>query len=175
MGHASPSRSPAAQPCSVATQVERWAHGCHLTGPRPCSRLWRAVPWTQLCVRRKAHGITLTPTGTSVLRRARALLRQAADLEAEARDDTDELSGALPVGCYLTIAPTVLPRVLRGFGEVHPRVTIDFREGTQDALQQQLLDGELDLAVLYELDVLPEIDRVELSACGPTSLTPEAT
>ena len=58
------------------------------------------------------HGITLTPTGRSILRLAGALLRQATDLEAEARDDADELSGALAVGCYLTIAPTVI-RALR--------------------------------------------------------------
>src|SRR3954467_4876778 len=39
----------------------------------------------QLLRRRKAKGVSLTPTGEAVLARARALLYQAAELEADAR------------------------------------------------------------------------------------------
>ncbi|WP_034271380.1 LysR family transcriptional regulator [Haloechinothrix halophila] len=126
----------------------------------------------QLCVRRKAHGITLTPTGAQVLRQARALLRQAGELETDGASNEDELVGRLALGCYLTLAPTVLPRLLHGFGERHPRVVIDFEEGTQDALQRLLLDGKLDLAVLYDMEVLPDIDQVVLYRRRPHILLP---
>ncbi|EKX68331.1 transcriptional regulator, LysR family [Streptomyces ipomoeae 91-03] len=96
----------------------------------------------QLCVRRKAHGITLTPSGRRLL------------------------------GCHPTLAPTVLPRLLCGFGERYPRITIDFEERTQDDLQQRMLDGKLDLAVLYDMDALPEIERVELHTTRPHVLLP---
>ncbi|RZK84403.1 MAG: LysR family transcriptional regulator, partial [Rhodococcus sp. (in: high G+C Gram-positive bacteria)] len=36
----------------------------------------------QLCVRRRARGVQLTPTGEAVLSRARALLQQAGELQA---------------------------------------------------------------------------------------------
>ena len=43
------------------------------------SELERALK-VQLCVRRKAHGVTLTVSGTQLLHHARALLRQAREL-----------------------------------------------------------------------------------------------
>lgn len=126
----------------------------------------------QLCVRRKAHGVVLTPTGTEVLRQARTLLRHAEELQTVASGSGPELSGPLAVGCYLTLAPTVLPRLLAEFGERHPAVWVDFAEGTQDTLQQRLLAGELDLAVLYNMEVLPEMDSTELYTTRPHILLP---
>ncbi|QBI53585.1 LysR family transcriptional regulator [Streptomonospora litoralis] len=121
----------------------------------------------QLCVRRKSHGITLTPTGNQVLRRARQLLRQAEDLEGEASAGEGPLTGVLSVGCFVTMAPTVLPPLLQGFSALHPGLTVDFTEDTQDVLQRRLLSGELDLAVIYDMDVLPEMARAELFSVRP--------
>jgi DNA-binding transcriptional LysR family regulator len=126
----------------------------------------------QLCVRRKAHGIKLTPSGTQALRQARTLLREAAALETDGLGDAEELTGQLALGCYLTLGPTVLPRLIHGFGLRHPHVAVEFEEGTQDALQRLLLAGELDLAVLYDMDVLPEIAHVELDRRQPHVLLP---
>ncbi|MUL41138.1 LysR family transcriptional regulator [Streptomonospora sp. PA3] len=126
----------------------------------------------QLCVRRKSHGITLTPTGTQVLHRARQLLRQAEDLEGEAGAATGSLTGVLSLGCYVTLAPTLLPPLLQGFSALHPELTVDFAEDTQDVLQRRLLSGELDLAVIYSMDVLPEIERAELFTVRPHILLP---
>lgn len=126
----------------------------------------------QLFVRRKAHGITLTPSGAQALEQARALLRQAEDLETKTGGTSAELAGRLALGCYLTLAPTVLPRLLHGFGARHPKVTVDFTEGTQDSLQRLLLAGELDLAVLYDMEILPEIVQVELYQRAPHILLP---
>lgn len=126
----------------------------------------------QLCVRRKAHGITLTPSGAQALRQARMVLRQAVTLEMDGLGDTEELTGPLALGCYLTLAPTVLPRLIHGFGLRHPRVTVGFEEGTQDSLQRLLLTGELDLAVVYHMDILPEIAQVGLYRTQPHVLLP---
>jgi DNA-binding transcriptional LysR family regulator len=120
----------------------------------------------QLCVRRKAHGITLTPTGTQVLHQARQLLQQAEDLHHAAAGD-GSLTGVLSVGCYVTFAPTVLPQLLQGFGAEHPALTIDFAEDTQDMLQRRLLSGELDVAILYDMEVPPELARTELYTVRP--------
>ncbi|MDR7303626.1 LysR substrate-binding domain-containing protein [Haloactinomyces albus] len=127
---------------------------------------------TQLCVRRKAHGVVLTPTGAEVLRQARTVLQHAEELQAVASGRGAELSGPLAIGCYLTLAPTVLPWLLAGFGDRHPGVRVDFAEGTQDTLQQRLLAGELDLAVLYDMEILPEIDSAALYTTRPHILLP---
>jgi DNA-binding transcriptional LysR family regulator len=126
----------------------------------------------QLCVRRKAHGITLTPSGNHVLRQARELLHQADELEASASGAHDELNGVLVVGGYVTLAPTVLLPLMQGFGSVHPGLAIDFAEGTQDTLEPRILSGELDLAVMYHMDLSPRMARAVLFTLRPHVLLP---
>ncbi len=70
---------------------------------------------SQLCVRRRAHGVQLTPTGERVLIRAKALLEQAGDLAAEASGAEGVLTGPLAIGCYSSLGPTLLPRLLYEF------------------------------------------------------------
>jgi DNA-binding transcriptional LysR family regulator len=126
----------------------------------------------QLFVRRKAHGVTLTPSGESVLPRARALLAQAAELQAEASGGTGVLTGPLVIGCYPTLGPTILPALLSGFGARHPGVAVDFHEDTQDRLQHRLRRGELDLAILYDLDLFTGLRTVPLASRAPSVLLP---
>lgn len=115
-----------------------------------------------LCVRRRAQGVSLTPAGKLVLERARQLLDEAAELTYLVRGNGVELTGPLVVGCFVTLAPTALPRLLAEFGQLHPRVTIDFVEGNQDQLKEALLGGEIDAAVMYDMGHLQDLDRIVL-------------
>lgn len=125
----------------------------------------------QLAVRRKAHGVTLTPTGNQVLRYARGLLRSAEDLAAVASSG-DVLRGTLSVGCYITLAPTTLPAMIHDFEALHPGLRIEFTEDTQDVLQRRLILGELDLAILYDMEILPEMERAVIDTRRPHILLP---
>lgn len=118
---------------------------------------------TDLLVRRRGHGISLTPTGTHVLARARALIEEATELNLLARGSDEGLVGPLAVGCFVTLAPTVLPALLAEFEARHPKVTLDFLEGSQTELQERLVAGELDLAVLYDLELTVPLQRTVLS------------
>lgn len=130
------------------------------------SELERALQ-SQLCVRRKAHGVTLTVSGTQLLHLARALLRQARELESELTSADGRLSGPLAIGSFQGLASLVLPRLLQGFGQLHPGVVIDFEERDQTELQQRLIAGKLDLVVLYDVSRSPEVDGVELTRLRP--------
>ena len=55
---------------------------------------------TQLLHRRKAKGVSLSPAGEVVLPRARHLLYQASELEADARGDERGVTGVVRLGCY---------------------------------------------------------------------------
>ena len=67
--------------------------------------------------------------GKLVLGKARRLLSDGAELTHLVRGNGTDLVGPLIVGCFVTLAPTVLPRLLADFEELHPRVTLDFIEG----------------------------------------------
>jgi DNA-binding transcriptional LysR family regulator len=127
---------------------------------------------TQLMVRRKAHGISLTPAGSYLHSRAAELLAAAQELELNVSSGGKELAGPLVVGCYLTLAPTILPALLEGFAAIHPKVQLDFVEGTQDGLQERLFAGELDLAVVYDMDLRPGLASVRLYQARAYALLP---
>ena len=124
----------------------------------------------QLGVRRRAHGVALTRSGTALLERARELLRHAAELEAEAVGTGAELTGPLAVGCYPTLGPTLLTALLGAFEARHPEVSVSFAEDTQDRLQRRLTAGELDLLVVYDLDLSPALVRTAIAHRSPFAL-----
>jgi hypothetical protein len=72
----------------------------------------------------------------------------------------DELTGPLVVGCFVTLAPTVLPLLLAEFGQLNPQVTVDFVEGNQDQFKDALPGGEIDTAVMYDMGHLQDLDRI---------------
>ena len=108
---------------------------------------------TRLRMRRKAKGASLTPTGEVVLPRARYLLHQASDLEADARGEARGGSGLVRVGCYPSLAPTVLPVLVSEVTTAHPDARVEIHENTRDELTRRLESGELDLAIMYDLDL----------------------
>jgi DNA-binding transcriptional LysR family regulator len=117
---------------------------------------------TELCVRRRAQGVTLTPVGRQVLEKAQRLLADAAELRYMVRGRGTELAGPLGIGCFVTLAPTVLPRLLSEMQSAHPMVTLDFMEGSQDKLQEALLKGDIDAAVMYDMGGLDSLDSIVL-------------
>ena len=126
----------------------------------------------QLCVRRKAHGVSLTPTGARFLVEARELVARADVVGMSVASASGELVGSLTIGCYLTLSPTVIPRLLATFAREHPLVVLNFIEGTQDDLQRRLAAGAVDLLVLYDMDVVDDPHRVLLYRATPYVLLP---
>ncbi|WP_051299537.1 LysR family transcriptional regulator [Arthrobacter castelli] len=132
-----------------------------------------------LCIKlfiRQARGLSLTREGRETLGHARALLRDAEDLERNAAKLSDALSGTLNIGCYSTIAPMLLPRVVADFAAKYPNVDVRFEEGSRDELLEGLTLGRHDVLVLYDYrfkDDLSEIGRsTSLGSIPPYALLP---
>ena len=122
---------------------------------------------TQLTIRRKAHGVALTPSGRYVLEQARSLLSQAEDLRLHASDAGGQLRGSLAVGCYSSLAPTVLARLIDHYTTAHPLVELDFFAGSQREVRQRLGGGSLDAAIAYDMSLPPELARRRLYDAVP--------
>jgi DNA-binding transcriptional LysR family regulator len=124
----------------------------------------------QLFIRHHAQGVSPTPAGRQFLVRARALLREADELDRFGSELTDELSGTLDLGCLVTLAPLVTPRLVQVFRRDHPGVTIDMIEGGQADLVSALRTGRLTLAVTYDLDLTDDLNFEPLAELPPYAL-----
>lgn len=121
----------------------------------------------QLLIRHHAQGVSPSPEGRQFLLRARELLRQADELERFASELTHDLSGSLDVGCLVTLAPLVMPRLCQDFRVQHPAVTLELAEAGHDDLLSGLRSGKVTLALTYDFVIEPDIAFEELVALPP--------
>lgn len=114
----------------------------------------------RLLLRRRSRGVTLTSAGQAALPLVKDLLGRASEfsLTVSGGDET-RLRGPVRVGALSTLAPTVLPALIRGFTDLHPDVEIKFALADQGELADRLADGDLDLAFAYDIDFSPEFSR----------------
>ena len=113
----------------------------------------------QLCIRRKARGMHLTPTGRHFAKRAGELLREASALADGLGEIRGELKGPVSLGCYTGLASNVLPAVLEGVASLHPKVEISITVGDHSDLLPALEDGTLDTAIVYDIGLPADVER----------------
>lgn len=128
---------------------------------------------------RYRRGVSLTPAGHALLRKARRLLDEAADLHNVAHELDTALRGPLIVGCYTTLAPSLMPPIITSFLEAHPHIDLRFIEGSDDELVAALHEGRCELLLTYDYRLekfFPhrELQRDPLSAALPYALVPAA-
>ena len=127
----------------------------------------------QLFVRRRAQGLTLTPSGTHLLPAARRLLRDADDLCRRVGNVDGELSGPVGVGCYSTLAATVLPPLMEGFGAAYPGVELSIVDGTITDLLSPLTSGMIDVLIAYRTGLPTGLEQAVLFETEAHVLLPE--
>jgi DNA-binding transcriptional LysR family regulator len=107
----------------------------------------------QLFVRRKAKGVTLTAAGSRLLSHARRVLSGAESLAADAWQASSSLDGRFAIGCFPTLAPFFFPGIMQVFQRRHPELRLDLVEAAAPALDELLLQGRIDAALMYSVDV----------------------
>lgn len=116
----------------------------------------------RLCVRRRAHGLTLTPAGEQLVAHAKQMLAEADEIANALGAKAETLSGPIAIGCYPTLAPMILPPLLQEFAALHPDIELSIVEATQDQLSDALAAGQIDIAFVYDMLVPPETERATL-------------
>ncbi|MCG2620964.1 LysR substrate-binding domain-containing protein [Arthrobacter sp. I2-34] len=122
---------------------------------------------TQLLVRHKAKGATLTSAGRRFLTDARALLRQAGELQGTITERQGELAGPLAIGCYTTLSAFWIPAMTAGFAAPNPRLSLAITEGAPGELQEQLLDGRLDAVLTHTRHVVAGLQTQVIAGGRP--------
>lgn len=128
----------------------------------------------------------LTDAGAAVVGRARRIQGELEALAADVASSLGEVSGQVRFGVIGTTGRWLVPGLLAGLAEHHPRVRLVTVDATTTSLIPQLAAGTLDLAVVnlpvvdpdVDLEVLFEEDHVLLAprdhplvAAGPLTLT----
>ena len=129
---------------------------------------------TQLFIRHKAQGVSLTTSGELLLQHTRHLLQQAHSLEDYARDLNEQVVGEIKIGCFSTLGPLYIPQLLQQAQTDYPKLNIQVLEGDLDKLESHLLSGQLELALSYGLDQHARIHYEPLADCSPYVLRPES-
>lgn len=106
----------------------------------------------QLLIRRRSQGLALTETGRQFLPQARELLAHVEKVQADTEAE-QQLAGKLTMGCYRAIAPFLIPALMETFLSTHPAVQLDFIEDSQDELEDAMLTGRCELAIVCRLGI----------------------
>ncbi len=95
---------------------------------------------------RQPRGVKLTEIGSFFLIRANQIRDLVDDTFAELTEASDR--GQIRLAVIPTIAPYLLPTVLRRFGRRHPEIKIQVQEDTTQNIVRLCKDGDVDLAIV---------------------------
>ncbi|NOX23358.1 MAG: LysR family transcriptional regulator [Actinobacteria bacterium] len=160
-----------AEHCSVT----RAAYAVGLSQPAMSAALKRLehTVGSTLFVRQRGQGIRLTPEGEILVAEARSLMARSDELQARISGATSARSGRLVVAALVTVAPIVIPSLVRRFQATYPDVMVEIRIGSQDQLLDWLATGVAHLAITYDLEFGSAVDFERLIDAGPCAVLPE--
>lgn len=92
--------------------------------------------------------ISMTPLGALIVSQAERVLEQTAAIKEIAQQNKDPLAGALRLGVIYTIAPYLLPSLVRNMIEKVPQMPLVLQENFTVRLLEMLRQGELDAAIM---------------------------
>ena len=117
-------------------------------------------------VRRHAQGLSQTPGGRKVINQAKRVLAEVAEIADIAADVSGAARGPLAVGCLVTFAQLVLPRMRVGF-EAATRVNVRQSELNQAEIFSALRRSEIDIAITYDMDIPADLQFTSLVKLRP--------
>jgi DNA-binding transcriptional LysR family regulator len=128
----------------------------------------------QLFIRRHARGLILTSAGQDLAAHARNILLHAREIESVARRGPYKAVGRINIGCLATIAPYLIPLILKEVADNHPEIQLRWREDKHEALLDALHGGGFDLIIVYDYDIPTTLHVAPLRAMPVQVVLPAA-
>lgn len=111
---------------------------------------------------RSSKGVTPTENGLALYHHARFMLRQLDQALSIARQESGEVRGMVSVGLPATTVSAIGLPLVRSIREKFPGILLNVVEGMSGHLGQMMRLGQLDLAVLFARDAVPDLSATEL-------------
>ncbi len=121
----------------------------------------------QLFLRLHSKGMALTPAGRTLLQQARDVLARVDDLIATMVASSREPQGSIHVGCLGYLAGRFFGDIARQFALRHPEIQVRLRDEDQEGLLASLRNGEIELAITYDLLSEERLEITELMEVAP--------
>lgn len=125
------------------------AQRCHVSQPTLSAQLKKLEDYLGVeLIERQPRRVALTDAGKDLVQRARKVLQETDEMLQFARNQRDPMSGQLRMALIPTIAPYLLPLVVKKLRKQLPRLKLHLFEYQTEPLLQQLRAGEIDLGIL---------------------------
>lgn len=121
----------------------------------------------QLFIRHHAQGLSLTPTGRSMLIEAKKVIAQVEGLYTCVSEAHGQIRGTLSFGCMVTLAPMLAPELAHAFTQAFPATRVRHVEGNSEEMLEGLRRSEIDIALMYDLQLPTDIDFKPLAVLPP--------
>jgi len=97
---------------------------------------------------RHSNGVTLTYEGHQFLQHAQNIVAAVSEATRATGRSGRSVEGEIRVGLTYTVAGYFLPQILARFVRVFPGINVKMQEMPRDEIEQGIVDGGLDLAVM---------------------------
>jgi len=130
-------------------------------------------------LRRTGRGAVTTAAGALLLEHGRGILHQVDRARDELAQMRGGLAGRVAIGLPPSVARALTVRLSRAFQAQLPDARLAVSEGLSTSLLESLVAGRLDVAVLYNAAVTPDVEitplgREELLLVQPAAAPPGA-
>ena len=107
---------------------------------------------------RNGRGATPTEAGKLLMEHGRGILHQVARAREELGRVRGALAGRVAIGLPPSLARVLTVPLTRAFREQLPEASLSITEGLSTTMQEWLLTGRLDIALLYNAPPSPDIE-----------------
>jgi LysR family hydrogen peroxide-inducible transcriptional activator len=141
----------------------RAAEACNVSQPTLSSQIRKLEDELGVTLLERTNKrVDLTPVGSQILGHARRALAEAGQMEAVAQAARDPLVGSLKLGVIPTLAPYLMPMILKPLKQDFPAMTLELWEDQTRSLIDGLRNHRLDAALLATPADAPEITELAL-------------
>jgi LysR family hydrogen peroxide-inducible transcriptional activator len=141
----------------------RAAEACNVSQPTLSSQIRKLEDELGVTLLERTNKrVDITAVGSQILAHAQRALAEAGQMEAVARAARDPLVGPLRLGVIPTLAPYLMPLILKPLRQAYPGLAIELWEDLTRSLIDGLRNHRLDAALLATTADTPEITEIAL-------------
>ena len=97
---------------------------------------------------RESHPVAPTAIGRQIIDRAKVVLYNAEQIVEMTRTEKEMLSGPLRIALISTVAPVLIPGLLKHMGARYPAIALQTEEMLTETIKEKLRKAEVDMGIL---------------------------